>query len=554
LPSVHLFLKKGRFAASLSLATSFFVHWSKPIPAKLFDRYVEIGIAEKNKALLRALLEYSARSKIQVKSFDFDIFFDDSLFGSTLKALPVGSIQAMDPAVRKRIESKIGKKIDPDLIHEQEVDYSAIIRLDPSYFLSYLFSFAEYRAHRFVPLMKLMATISFDVRKVMQLIHLNVEFFRDSQSTRKRAVFMRFLSVCLSSPRAGPDWDELLIEVVNHLPDISASVFPGFYDELSFLLERLVRVCKNTSIVANVISSAAVQDFALSTMAIVAIQKGRTLSESVLTAALKRGRPSQVSSALRSISILGGKGATKQSVEMAKKLSNVVAKKFPKLIRCFLCGPMAISVMARLSHVAGDEDFDQLFYASLVTLRLATFAGSLAFCASLAKRRLGVFTRLFDAKFVSPALVAAVDAAVRIIRRGLSGAERKRFDVGIFQTFRPYFERFVTPETCELFYRLAACVEDRLTYFYCKLPDASANFLVFFAFLRSQFRKAPEETKQKIRLFVNANLYAPESRNLGMRAISEPTFWDSELYLSIAGSETDEVEQISEEVKAITAS
>jgi hypothetical protein len=554
LPSAGLFLKKGRFVASLSLAKSFFIHSSKPIPAKLFDRYVEIGIAEENKALLWALLEYSARSKIPIKSFDFDVFFDDSLFESALRALPVQSIQAMDLAVRKRTESKIGKKIDPELIHEQEVDYSAIISLDPAYFLSYLFSFAEYRAHRFVPLMKLMATISFDVRKVMQLIHLNIEFFRDSQSTRKRAIFMRFLSVCLNSPRPGTDWDELLIEVSNHLPEISTSVFPGFYEELSFLLESLVRVCKNTSIVTNVISSAAVQGFVLRTMAIVAIQNGKTLSESMLMAALKRRRPSQISSALRSVYILGGKSASTKFVEMARKLSAVVTNKFPKLIRCFLCGPMAIGVMSRLSNIARSEDFDDLFYASPVALGLATFARSLFFCSSLARRTLGVFPRLFDAKFVSPALVAAVDAAVRIIRPNVSGAKRKRLDLWMFQNFRTYFEKFVTPETCELFYKLAACVDDPLTYFYCKLPDASTNFLVFFAFLRATFRKAPEETKQKIRLLVNAALYAPESRNLGMRAISEPAFWDSELYLSIAGSETDEVEQISEEVEAITAS
>jgi hypothetical protein len=104
---------------------------------------------------------------------------------------------------------------------------------------------------------------------------------------------------------------------------------------------------------------------------------------------------------------------------------------------------------AQIPHEFSANELDK--FLILTTLKLAKVARSFFFCAALTRRKLGVFTRLFDAKFVSLALVTAVDAAVRIIRLTLSGAEPKGFDLQIFQNFQSYFEKFVTPDTCDLF-------------------------------------------------------------------------------------------------------
>jgi hypothetical protein len=567
LPTASLFLRRGVFVNSISLVHSFFAHASSPISADIFQRYLEIAVSRSLLSFLRVLLQYSCRTGVAIESFDFGIFFTDSLFELTLKCLRrFQSLSALPSVIAKRIGGAIGHKIEPSLIHDPGTS-AHLIRLDPPFFLSYVLSPTicderresdEFRAHDFLPLLPLLLVIPFDVASLTLLIRKHIDLVCQTTSLRKRRVFFRFLSnslVCAQGQarRAKRDVDEHIAEVANAFERLASGVFNGFYEEARPLLENLTRLLQEAerfdAFFATLSPGQLAFSLFLSPMAAIAVEKRETLSEADLHNAAQLKRPAQKAHFLKAGYILASQQKDHGFMRIGRKLLPSVVSHFLKYSKCFVCGPLAICLFGRMVMSSKADEVDQSWYtafrmAFIRSSALPTFKTSLFLFGHLTQRLPGLFEQLLKSDFFTPELLNAIDNSYRTRKAAIPSAKQELFDVETLESFQRYFAQFPTKETCDFLYRLGLRSRATACLFFVKLPNTVRSFLPVFTFLTATYNRLTPDAKRSVEMAVKAAEFIPKSRQFAMGLVAPQPPEDRQTRLILVAAETDDLDGI----------
>jgi hypothetical protein len=523
---------------------------------ELFNRYLEIAKSLPDLGFFLDLFSFGIRTG-QVINVNSDFFFQKHIFGQTLRYLgKIGSISKIDPEIVQRIEQVLGHKLEPELIHQtRDVN---LLKLDPDYFLDYLFKFEEYRAHRFLPLCYLLMRVPFSIARLVKLVRKFIGKYSEWRSVRKRTVFLRFLSGCLfcAQPqrfRHGTEIGQLIQEIGNNFAALTTAYFAAFFREISILIDSMLALAPECSCFSSFVQTISVDQIQYS-MFIYSISCVTTSLLKPFDRLLQSPRPSQVSACLKAIHGL----LVARRVTSVRALVPLLAENFERSSICFKSGPLMVDVIMRLFTTGFRSDLDLPFYERIINSFLqcrekAIFLKTAGLCPDMSWTvpKLGSF--LLRCQFASYELVEAIEGTIRNAKAALKNPKREEcYEVEAFEAFHNYFNAFTTKDTCQLFARIATISIDISSFFYTKLPVSAGNFFVLYVFLRKLFKEANEQEQANIKMVVDASVFVPASRNIAMRAFSDQTKWDATETWIMAAAETDNLEGITRELKEVT--
>jgi hypothetical protein len=556
LPSSAVFFKQNCYVKSLALAQSYFRNSFQPISQELFCRYLEIAKSLPHWDFFLDLFSFGIRTG-QVIDLNSDFFFQKQVFDQTLRYLAkVGSISKIEPEIVQRIERVLGRELKPEIIHEtRDVN---LVKLDPDYFLDYLFEFEEYRAHRFLPLCYLLMGVPFSIVRLLELVRRFIGKWGEWRSVRKRTVFIRFLSSCLfcAQPqrfRHGKEIGQLIQEIDNNFAALTSVYFAAFFREISILIESMLSLAPECRCFCNFVQTISVDQVQYS-MFIYSISRVATSPLKPFEKLLQSPRPSQVSACLKTVDSL----LVARRVTSVRMLVPLLAENFERSSICFKMGPLMIDVIMRLLTTGFRGDLDLSFHGKIVTHFLqgrqkAIFLKAAGLCPDMSWTvpKLGSF--LLGCQFVSYELVEAIEGTIRNAKEALKNPKKEEcFEVEAFEAFHNYFSLFTTKDTCELFARIATININISSFFYTKLPMSANNFFVLYVFLRKLFKEVNEQEQANVKTVVEASVFMPASRNIAMRAFSDQTQWDATETWIMAAAETDDVHGIAQELKDVS--
>ena len=570
--SIAPLVDQGLFVDSIPHIINYFRSASKPISAELFNKYLECAKQHKNKLAVKKILEFGLKTGAEAPSFEDDIFFEKSVIKVTMRWFyRFAKMDAIPKTIIERIEKSIGRKIEPELIHDPE--YLHIVRLDTTYFMQYLLNQEEYRAHRFIPLFNLLTTTPVDPNILFTLIKKYAKQYPEMTSARKKAVFVRFLTCavrCVRSQGRKKDKEFLyLINLVYHyMRKLTSGLYAPFYSEYAQLLNLVCTFTKETSRITSFIKDLttknAVFPLFLFTMTSLVMNRKENipeLSEKSLAKCLQTDRPSAVAAALRVIFLFLTPGSDPSFFKLAKKLAPKVQDVMPFSARDFRSGQVAIQLCGRMLVTSELNEIDNGFYiaymdAFMRSRMLATFPLSLSLCAPLVKRIPEVFQVVTTCFFPSQELLTTITAVLETLMGTVDSPDKRELiQLAALKEFETYFFMFTSVRACELLLKLAMSSTDIASYFYSRLSMDSRvhRFLPLFCFLSRQFPKFDDPLRDNIAKVIDASTYTPKSRSLAMSMITDTSKSRSPSSFLLAAAETDDPEKILAEIESASA-
>jgi hypothetical protein len=197
-------LALGKIVDSVPLLVAFFRHSTLCISQALFDQVLVAALRSASSTM--AVIEYAMTHRLDIDPLHIvkhTVFQSDTVLPALVRYLAkYGGIPHLPPELASLLVSKIGRPISPDLITSHTPVHSALIPLDPDFFLQHVINSSKFSFFQFQTLTRLVAECPFDPVLLHELIAIHLSVYTGMNPPKKKALLLRFITASIVSLRS----------------------------------------------------------------------------------------------------------------------------------------------------------------------------------------------------------------------------------------------------------------------------------------------------------------------------------------------------------------
>jgi len=555
--SIQPYLSKNVLFRNSSLITSFFSNIRTDVTHSILYEALKFAFETEDIKALRVLFIYAIRKKIpfQISSLiskpslmlGFDIF-------TWFLQIYNKKITQFDTFLIEEIEKRIGEKLNPSLILRYESHYliECLVKYDSDYFLQYIVTCEDFKAHRLLKIMPLFTIVRFNTTQLSDIIFQKLLIFNELTSNRKKIVFLRFLTLSLVSIKQQRNNTlfqtliQAILEFFNEIQDIGSSEFIMEYSQLCyFIATNSPHVDQIIPIISLMSQNNISLSIFLPIIAQISATKGinfSNITKSTYEMLISYPLPSIQTSVLRAIYSYS---MYTQSYPIYKELLPVIPKYLISLSSSFRTSQQMISLVLKLFVSLKDNEYSEQFYQDFIQIYLLNicspnFIKALPLFPYLYSRKENIVSRLLTVLVLNFEMINAISETYSLILNDES--KREQFFANHIDLLEYHYICSPSIELGQLIYKMVDSNNANTpSYLINKIPQKVNYFLCHYVITANYFLSLNSSMKESCFLILNSSekYISPKSRYRSMELLIK-TSSKNPAIIAIAASDTND--------------